>query len=135
MSKIYTILNTINELYDNTFESIRNKENFKKHYRKLSKYLFDNGLIKKTRNITMAKQFIEDLKHEIPILTKLQLKIMYTTFVELLWKLQTGDLIPISELIYIPNKKGNKLSLPVVIIEVIEQSPKIKELKEIKKMN
>ena len=82
----------------------------------------------------MAKQFVEDLENEIPTLTKLQSKIMYTTFVELLWKLQTGDLIPISELIYISNKSGHKLSLPVVIIEVIEESPKIKELKEIKKI-
>jgi len=80
----------------------------------------------------MAKQFVEDLELEIPTLTKLQLKIMYSTFIELLWKLQTGDLIPISELIYISNKSGNKLSLPVVIIEVIENSSEIKELKELK---
>jgi hypothetical protein len=133
MSQIYTIMNTLNELYDNAYESI-GETDYKHHYKKLSRYLFKLGLIKKTRNITMAKQFVEDLEHEIPTLTKLQLKIMYTTFVDLLWKLQTGDLIPISELIYISNKKGNKLSLPVVIIELIEESPKIKELKEIKKI-
>jgi len=133
MSNIYTIFNTINELYCKADKTIGTSV-YNKHYRKLSSYLFKLGLIKKTRNITMAKQFVEDLENEIPTLTKLQSKIMYTTFVELLWKLQTGDLIPISELIYISNKSGHKLSLPVVIIEVIEESPKIKELKEIKKI-
>ena len=132
MGDIYQILNKINELYCKADESI-GTYGYKKHYRTLSSYLFKLGLIKKTRNITMAKQFVIDLELEIPTLTKLQLKIMYTTFVELLWKLQTGDLIPISELIYISNKLGNKLSLPVVIIEVIEDSSEIKELKEIKK--
>ena len=109
----YTIktLNEIIKLYSNAENNIGNKD-YPKHYKALSKYLFSNGLIKKTRNISKATKFLEDFEKEIESLKYSEL----VNINQVLWKLQTGDIIPISELIYI-----DKLSLPVHLIELIEK--------------
>jgi len=108
-------LNEIIRLYDNALDNI-GKKSFKKHRQALSSYLFHNGLIKKTSNISVAKQFLKDFEKEIISLKDSDL----TEIEQVLWKLQTGEIILISELIYI-----DRLSLPVHLIESIHKNPKI----------
>ena len=112
MGRIYEKLKTINKLYDKAENSIGTK-NYDKHYLALNNYLDEFGLIKRT-DPKRASKFLVDLQKELPTLKKPALNNVYTTFNELLWKLQTGDIIPISELIYI-----KKLSFPVQVIELI----------------
>ena len=129
MGRIYEKLKTINKLYDKAENSIGTK-NYDKHYLELNKYLDEYGLIKRT-DPKRAKKFLVDLKSELPTLKKTALNNVYTTFIDLLWKLQTGELIPLTEIIYI-----NKLSFPVHIIELIntyKKSTKKKSKKSTKK--
>ena len=109
----YTIktLNEIIKLYSNAENNIGNKD-YPIHYKALSRYLFNNGLIKKTRNISKATKFLTDFEKDIESLKYSEL----VDINQVLWQLQTGDIIPISELIYI-----DKLSLPVHLIELIEK--------------
>ena len=109
----YTIktLNEIIKLYSNAENNIGNKD-YPIHYKALSRYLFSNGLIKKTRNISKATKFLTDFEKDIESLKYSEL----VDINQVLWQLQTGDIIPISELIYI-----DKLSLPVHLIELIEK--------------
>ena len=112
MGRIYEKLKTINKLYDKAETSIGTK-NYDKHYLALNKYLDEYGLIKR-KDPKRAKKFLVDLKSELPTLKKPALNNVYTTFNDLLWKLQTGELIPLTEIIYI-----TKLSFPVHVIELI----------------
>lgn len=114
MGKIYDKLKTINYLYNKAEDSIGTL-NYYKHYLALNNYLDKYGLIKRT-DPKRAIYFIEHLELELPSLNKLALNNIYTKFNELLWKLQTGDIIPLRELIYI-----NNISFPVHVIEVIRK--------------
>ena len=115
---IYEKLKKINELYKNA------EDNYKDNYSELNRYLNRSGLIKRS-NPTRAKIFKNKLKHELPLLNKVELKDVYTTFLQLLFKLQTGDLIPLTELIYIKNK-----SFPLHLIEVILNYQEISNYKK-----
>ena len=113
------ILNEIIRLYSNANDNI-GKKDYSKHYKALSRYLFVNGLIKKTTNISKAKKFLVEFEKEIKGLKSSDLN----TITEVLWQLQTGDIIPISELIYI-----DKLSLPVHLIEITKSHKNISNAK------
>ena len=116
-------LNEIIRLYSNANDNI-SKKDYSKHYKALSRYLFVNGLIKKTTNISKAKKFLVEFEKEIKGLKSSDLN----NITEVLWQLQTGDIIPISELIYI-----DKLSLPVHLIEITESHKNIgKDKKTVK---
>lgn len=125
MGKIYEKLKIINELYSNTQNSINTKQ-YSKHYLKLNSYLDEFGLIKRT-NPKRAIKFLKDLEVELPMLNKVALNNVYTKFNDTIWKLQTGDIIPLTEIIYI-----NDISFSVHIIEVIHN---YKILAESKKKN
>jgi hypothetical protein len=114
MGKIYEKLKTINKLYIKALDSI-DTENWEKTEKKeLSDYLDKYGLIKR-KTPTRANKFLDDLNEELPTLNKRALDNVFNDFVQTLWQLQTGEIINISELIYI-----EELSFPVHVIEIIE---------------
>jgi len=114
MGKIYEKLKTINKLYNKALDSI-NTKNWEKSQNELSNYLDRFGLIKR-KTPTRAKKFLDDLNKELPTLEEAELNIMFNDLVQTLWQLQTGEIILISELIYI-----EELSFPVHVIEIIEE--------------
>ena len=112
MGKIYEKLKKINQLYNKVDTNIDTKH-YSKNYLKLNSYLDEFGLIKR-KDPKRAIKFLKDLELELPNLNKVALNNVYTKFNETLWKLQTGDIIPLTEIIYINHK-----SFPSHVIDLI----------------